>query len=242
MVSGVHEFNMFATSISLMIDILIITSVFVAITIIYSRYESDQLNRKLEKESLQIELNFLKAQINPHFLLNTLNTIYYKIDKQNTEARDILMKFSDMLKYQLYESNSGMVSIDKELEYLKNYVNLQRVRLNEDYDVNFNCDDNLTGFGIPVNLLIPFVENAFKHVSHFEDASNEIKINLTKQNEVLCLEVYNTKEEDEIRNSEGGIGLMNVKRRLKLLFPDKHELHIEETEKSYEVKLKLSLS
>lgn len=223
------------------LSVLFISSVGAVIKLGYDWLQSQRRIERLEKENTKAELALLKDQMNPHFLLNSLNTIYYKIDKQNTEARNILIKFSDMLKYQLYDSVTEQVSIERELEYLKNYVNIQQVRLNENYKVDFSYDGNINGFSIASNLLIPFVENSFKHVSHFENKLNKIKIELVKQSDSIFFHVLNTKEEKENNSEQSGIGLVNVRRRLKLLYPEKHELLINELKNRYEVKLKIDV-
>ncbi|MEP7169295.1 MAG: histidine kinase [Bacteroidota bacterium] len=226
----------------LLITVILEVFFVVAIKLLLTRYHEQNYLELLEKDRMEMEIKYLKAQMDPHFLLNSLNTIYYKIDKQNTEARDILMNFADMLKYQLYNSNMDKVSIETELEYLKNYVDMQQVRLNKNYKVYFSCDENLKGFDVVPHLMLAFVENAFKHVSHFEDKQNEIKIDVKKINDELFLHVMNTKEESQLNEEQSGIGLANVQRRLKLLYPDEHELVINETSTLYEVNLKIQVS
>src|SRR5690242_3497998 len=132
-------------------------------------FDQLQLQRKiadLAKEKAEAELNFLKSQINPHFLFNSLNSVYFLIDKNNPDARQALHKFSDMLRYQLYEMNGDKVPVEKEIEYLKDYIDLQKLRKDENYAVTFNSSPDVRGFSIEPLLLIPFVENAFKHISH----------------------------------------------------------------------------
>src|SRR5690606_22905121 len=120
------------------------------------------LIRKMELEKVNAELEYLKAQVNPHFLFNSINTIYFQIDRHNELARNSLSGFSDMLRYQLYECNGTEIGIEKEIRYLKNYVSLQRMRKDENYLIFFEEHGDLTGFNVPPLLLIPFVENAFK--------------------------------------------------------------------------------
>lgn len=223
------------------LSVLFISSAGAVVKLGYDWLQSEKRIEKLHKENTQAELALLKEQINPHFLFNALNTIYYKIDKQNIEARNILMKFSDMLKYQLYDSATEQVSIDKEIEYLKNYVNIQKLRLNQNYKIDFSFDENINGFAIAPHLFIPFVENAFKHVSHFENKPNEIEIHLIKQDDALLLHVQNTKNKNVNNNEHSGIGLVNVQRRLKLLYNETYKLLITETENRYDVKLKINV-
>lgn len=197
--------------------------------------------RKIEIENLNTELEYLRAQINPHFLFNSINTIYFQIDKQNQTARDTLEKFSEMLRYQLYECNGLYIGIEKEIQYLRNYIELQQLRFGERYTVQFSVGDNMSGFSIPPLLLIPFVENAFKHVSHFTDRINEIKIDLSRQNDQLTFCSFNTKE-PEGEKKDGGIGLKNVARRLELLYNKQHTLKIEQDSNSYTITLQIPIA
>lgn len=204
-------------------------------------YRQREVIRKIEIEKLNTELEYLKAQINPHFLFNSINTIYFQIDKKNVAARDTLSMFSDMLRYQLYECNGHAVPIEKEINYLRSYVELQRLRKNENYKITFHCERNVKGFSIAPLLLICFVENAFKHVSHFAD-NNNISIGLNYTDNTFSLTVINTFERKPNEPDHAGIGLKNVKRRLELLYPDQHQLNINEnSDGQFQVDLKLNI-
>ena len=120
----------------------------------------------IAREKAEAELNFLKSQINPHFLFNSLNSVYFLIDKDNVEARKALHKFSDMLRHQLYGVADEKIPLDREIGYLEDYVALQKLRKDEKYEVSFRYEKDLDGVVIEPFLLMPFVENAFKHVSH----------------------------------------------------------------------------
>ena len=202
-------------------------------------YFQRQLLQRIEIEKLNTELDYLKSQINPHFLFNSLNTVFFQIDKKNIVARDTLSKFSDMLRYQLYECNGSEVLAEKEITYLKNYVDLQRLRSNENYFIEFSSPDNLNGCTIAPLILMPFVENAFKHVSHFSDAPNQVKIQISQVGERFEMRVLNTmnKTGDTL---PGGIGLKNVQRRLHLLYPNRHRLTISDEQGLFEVNLQLT--
>jgi len=182
---------------------------------------------EMAKEKAEAELNFLKSQINPHFLFNSLNSVYFLIEKNNTEARGALHKFSDMLRYQLYEMNEGSVSIEKEIQYLQGYIDLQKLRRDDNFKIDFACSPEVKGFAIQPLLLIPFVENAFKHVSHSKNHINFIKIELSKINGEFKFNIENSKEPvEKMTEKHSGIGLTNVKGRLALLYPGKHQLKI----------------
>ena len=201
-----------------------------------------ELIRKIEVEKLNTELEYLKAQINPHFLFNSINTIYFQIDKQNISARETLSKFSDMLRYQLYECNGHEIPVEKEVGYLKNYVELQKLRKDENYSIEFICSEEMKNFTLPPLLLVPFVENAFKHVSHFMDKKNVIKIEVGKTGNFFRFNVMNTKDIVQKVSENGGIGLKNVKRRLELSYKDKYLLDIQETPEYFSVNLELHVS
>ena len=197
---------------------------------------------QIAKEKAETELNFLKAQINPHFLFNSLNAVYFLIDKSNIEAREALHKFSDMLRYQLYGAREEKIAIEKELQYLQDYIGLQKLR-NENCIVRLHVEPSLSSFSIEPFLLLPFVENSFKHLSHFSNGKqNEVAIALAKQNGEMEFTVSNTTENNGTKEGEGGIGLANVKRRLELLYPKKHQLRIQEDEGWFRVNLKLKIA
>jgi two-component system LytT family sensor kinase len=196
----------------------------------------------MAKEKAEAELNFLKSQINPHFLFNSLNSIYFLIDKQNTDARQTLLQFSDLLRYQLYDCNASAVEIEKEVLYLQDYIRLQKLRKDKNYEIRVKVGDEVKGFRITPLLLIPFVENAFKHISHHNHSRNFIDVEMSRLNGTFHFKVKNSKDNAQ-RSTEpaGGIGLVNVKRRLELLYPGKHELKIEDAESTYTVALNLNI-
>ncbi len=207
----------------------------------------DQLNlqkkmAELGKEKAEAELNFLKSQINPHFLFNSLNAVYFLIDKNNPDARQALHKFSDMLRYQLYEANGEKIPIEKEIDYLRDYVHLQQLRKDENYKVQFNCSQDVNNFSIEPLLLMPFVENAFKHISHKTNGNNFVKLDLTRSNGYFEFAVENSREKGIYTTEQhGGIGMNNVKRRLELLYPDTHQLNIVDDTDIFKINLKLKI-
>ncbi len=213
-----------------------------AIKLMFDYGRLQQRMAETAREKAEAELNFLKSQINPHFVFNSLNSVYFLINKENTEARDALHKFSEMLRYQLYEINDDKIPIEKEINYLKDYVDLQQLRKDEKYTVQFNCTSDIKGFSIEPLLLIPFVENAFKHISHFSDKINFIKVDMLMVNRTFVFSVINSKEMQQTTEQHGGIGLNNVKRRLELLYPGRHELKINDTGSNFAVQLNLQLS
>ena len=218
---------------------LVIAGAAVKLMFDYSRLQ--QRMAETAKEKAEAELNFLKSQINPHFLFNCLNSVYFLIDKNNVKARQSLHKFSDMLRYQLYEMKGAKVPVEKEIGYLKDYVDLQTLRKDEHYSVSFSYSPQVSGFMIEPLLLIPFVENAFKHVSAHPDKSNFVNLELSRSNGQLVFSAVNSKDQGKSTEPYSGIGLNNVKRRLELLYPGKHELNITDNNEIYKVDLKLKI-
>lgn len=203
----------------------------------YSRLQ--QRMAETAREKAEAELNFLKSQINPHFLFNSLNSVYFQIDKSNTAARESLHKFSDMLRYQLYEVNGNKIPVEREISYLEDYVSLQKLRKDEKYHVSLTHTPAVKDFMIEPLLLIPFVENAFKHVSSDNGKNNFITILLDHENDEFIFTAENSTDDVKSTDAFSGIGLANVKRRLELLYPGRHKLHINEENDRYRVQLRL---
>ena len=224
------------------INIFIWVVCLVAAKLIFDRIRFQKYVDTIEKEKSKTELDFLQAQFNPHFLFNSINSIYGHIDKKNPLARNMLLTFSEMLRYQLYECNTEQINIDKEINYIKNYVKLQQIRMEEDLVVKMDIHENVRGFSIAPLLFIAFIENAFKYVGHEDQEHDCVEIALKKENDHLLFRIFNTKE-PFIRKPilHKGIGITNVKRRLELLYPAKYTLDINNNEKFYEVNLNLSL-
>ncbi len=208
-------------------------------------YQKDKINKELEKEKIATELKFLKAQIHPHFLFNTLNSIYSLSLSQSKKTPEVVLGLSKFLDYMLYECNERFISIGREWEQLMNLVALERIRYGDNLSINVSqsIDDKETL--IPSLLLLPFVENAFKHGADNEINDSWINIDLKLLKDKLVFMVENSRAQLQSKESLDGdknIGLNNVKRRLDLFFPEKYELKILEEEDSFLVKLNLDLS
>jgi two-component system, LytTR family, sensor kinase len=192
--------------------------------------ETRKRERMLEKEKIETELKFLKSQFNPHFLFNTINSIFVLINKDPKMASASLAKFSDLLRYQLYECNEHQIPLSQEITYIRNFIELEKLRQEKNIFVELNIPSELHGdFYIAPFILMPFIENAFKHVSRGRQ-SNTIDIKLhIDQGRVYFKVVNSTSSENmvsEDMNKHKGIGLKNVQRRLELLYPGRHELNI----------------
>ena len=195
-----------------------------------------------EKINLQNELKLLKSQINPHFLFNSLNNIYTLAGIDSNKTKKSIINLSDMLRYVLYECDQDRVAIQKEVEYIENYIKLFSLKSSNKYPINtqFKIVNNTAS--IAPMLFIPFIENALKH-SNIDDIKNSfINIKLNADDNKIHFEVENSLPKTTFNKDEvGGIGLENVKKRLAILYPEKHELKITENESSFKVKLNLKL-
>jgi two-component system, LytTR family, sensor kinase len=201
----------------------------------------------LEKEKMETELKFLRSQFNPHFLFNTINSIFVLIHKNPVMASESLAKFSDLLRYQLYECNEQQIALEQELTYLENFIELQKLRQDHNHvemtmQIGQQPSGNLT---IAPFVLIPFIENAFKHVSQRKDQTNWIRMDLRFEGHQVYFDIANSisahyTSTELIRH--GGIGLKNVQRRLDLVYPGKHDLKIRHDNDQFRVTLRLDLN
>ncbi|WP_084647977.1 sensor histidine kinase [Flaviramulus basaltis] len=203
-------------------------------------YRTEKQRVLIESQKVNSELSFLKAQLNPHFLFNSLNSIYSLANKQSKETTNAIVILSDLMRYMIYEANRELVPLQKEIDYIKNYISLQLLRLKDSSGVKINIHGNLN-YNIEPLLLISFIENAFKYGTDFK-GNTSIIIKITIQNELLNLYVYNIVSSQQSTKSENsGIGLENIKNRLQLLYNNNHTLNIKNQKQSYEVNLTLKL-
>jgi sensor histidine kinase YesM len=201
----------------------------------YSYYKEMQ-QRELLLQNRQSELSFLRSQINPHFLFNSLNNIYSLAYQQSDRVLPAISGLSDLLRYMLYDANEK-VPLEKELAYIRKYIDLQRLRFGQPIQADLHVAGKTDEVSIPPLLLIPFVENAFKH----GDLSNGsgLQINIYTSDQKLHVLCYN-KKGSQAKDAGGGIGLENVKRRLSLLYPGKHVLAVEDKNDFFSVNLELN--
>lgn len=205
----------------------------------YSFIRNQNEKKALENANLNAEVNFLKSQINPHFLFNTLNSIYAQAHSRSDSTEFSILKLSELLRYVLYDSGESKVDLEKDIRYINNYIDLQKIRLSSKVKINYTVNGNLQGCKIAPLLLITFIENAFKHGISYTHAST-VNIGIQVFEETLTLLVSNPVVE---RNSfaSGGLGLKNVTRRLDLLYPGKYMLDINHNDYLHIVNLKLDL-
>ncbi len=204
-------------------------------------FELDARRKEIEHKKLIAELNFLKAQINPHFLFNTLNNLYYLAYSKSDNTTEVIDKLSKMMRYMIYDSNHPKVLLSKEIEYMKNYVSLERLRLNNEIPIEFEVKGNLDDCKIAPLIFIAFLENAFKHgVSNAKDDC-WVKVLVEVNGKECIYTVENSKIQGSKEEGKSGIGLSNIKRRLELSYPGNHELKVKNLEDRYLVQLKLNL-
>ncbi len=206
--------------------------------------ETQREKKELQSQTLQSELKFLKSQINPHFLFNTLNSLYALTLKKSDQAPEIVLKLSEMMRYMLYECNEREVSLSKEINYLKNYLELEKIRQGKKMDINFIMEGEVEGQKIAPLMFIPFIENSFKHGISNQLTAGYVNIYLEIEKQKVNIIIENSKTTSMPAaggKKSGGIGLVNVRRRLDLLYPNLHELTIKEDPNTYTVKLCINL-
>lgn len=201
--------------------------------------------KQLEKEKVSAELSFLKAQIHPHFLFNTLNNLYVLTIKKSDKAPETVLKLSEILDYMLYQCNDPEISIEKEIQLIENYVALEQLRYGKKLSLNFVKEvDNLQTKISPL-LLISIIENAFKHGVSGASATSEVSIDLKVKENQLTFKVYNTKPlvaQKDYTNFKKGIGLKNTRKQLALIYPEKGSIEVVDKASNYTVLLKIDLS
>lgn len=215
--------------------------VLAATIVIFKKWYIDELNtKKLEQQKLEAELKFLKSQIHPHFLFNTLNNLYALTLIKSEKTPDIVLKLSGLLDYMLYNSNVEFVSLDKEIEILESYLELEKLRYDKRLHLKYHLEGNTKNKQIAPLILLPFIENSFKHGASNDRATPKVEIKIKVAYEYLHLYVFNTTP-DKNKNDQvnEGIGLKNVRRRLELIYPDAHNLNCTQKPKQYEVDLKI---
>ncbi len=199
---------------------------------------------ELQTQTMQSELKFLKSQINPHFLFNTLNNLYALTLKKSDDAPEIVLKLSEMMRYMLYECNEKEVPLYKEVTYMRNYLDLERLRQHKKIDINLDVTGEIGDQRIAPLLFIPFIENSFKHGLGNQINHGWVQINLDIHPDKVAFSIENSKGPTQPRlthRKSGGIGLVNVRRRLNLIYPNQYQLQIKNEPNRYKVSLELKL-
>lgn len=237
---GTAAMTWYISAIRHAINTLIFTVISTLITFFFGWIKSQKQKNDLEKQNQQAELAILRSQINPHFLFNTLNNLYSLVYRKSDEAPGALMKLSDILRYMLYESAAEKVELDKEIAYIRSFIELQQLRLSTPDFIKLNIKGNSGGRLIPPMLLITFVENAFKHGNKGVTAPG-IVINIENNSDEFIFEISSFLAKGQLQNKDPnrGIGLQNVKRRLELMYPGRHDLLVGFGEEKFYVKLRI---
>jgi sensor histidine kinase YesM len=206
-------------------------------------HQQKQQTIKAQREQLTTELELLKSQIHPHFLFNTLNNLYAYTLEQSAKASEIVLKLSNLLRFMIYESRDEHIALRKEVSVLKAYIELEQLRYGDRLDVSFSCRGNIDNKQIAPLLLLPFLENAFKHGTSKQIDQCWISVDLNVEGAVLQFKLVNSidKVVEKKATADSGLGLQNVQRRLNLLYPGKHQLDIQPAEEVFIVSLLLHL-
>ena len=206
-------------------------------------YNHQLAAQQLEKEKLESELKLLKSQINPHFLFNTLNNLYVLALNQSKRTPETVHKLSELMSYMLYEINQHEVPLKKELYYIENYIALEKLSYESRLDISLNIYSELNSIMIAPMMILPFVENCFKHGVSKQLTHSWIRIDISFSDNILTIKVENSKNPKAATTMRAvsGIGLQNVRKRLSLIYPDRHQLDIHDEEESYLVILKLNI-
>nr|WP_321452872.1 histidine kinase [uncultured Carboxylicivirga sp.] len=222
---------------------VIISGFSLGLRVIEEHITTEKKQKELEKEKLNSELAFLKNQISPHFFFNTLNNIYALIEISSKDAQASVLKLSKMMRYLLYESENGQTELKQEINFLKHYIDLMRLRVSPKVNFEINLPSDHLNLHIPPLLFIPFIENAFKHgISYREKSFIKIEMKVI-DNQILfkCINSISSSAESKKDEKHSGIGLENVKKRLQLLFPLKHRLDISQTDDEFSVYLSIEI-
>lgn len=229
--------NFFVFNLPVFVFIVITSAAF---RLIRDRVEENQRNKEREAENLKSELSFLRSQISPHFMFNVINNIVALARKKSDLVEPSLIKLSSLMRYFLYESNAEKVPLDKEVEYLESYISLQQQRFGKNVSIHLEASNIDGNYEIEPMLLIPFVENAFKHGALYK-GSTIIKLNAKEGQLHFSLSNPYDEMSNEIKDETSGIGLVNVQRRLNLLYNKRHSLSIEKNDGQFLVSLELKL-
>ena len=211
---------------------------------LYFKTQEDRDHQEmLEKQDLERQLEYLRYQVNPHFFMNTLNNIHALVDINPERAKTTIVELSKMMRYILYEGDKKLIPVQREVLFLKNYIELMRLRYSSRVSISLDIPEMMPDVMLPPLLLIIFVENAFKHgVSYAAPSFIDIKVTVTQ--EMLQFKCRNSRQEQkpDEKKKKGGVGLANARRRLDLLFPNQYNLEIKENDKEYDVQLEIPLS
>jgi len=215
--------------------------IFLIVKMLKAHFLENEKKKIIVQENARAEFQLLKAQIQPHFLFNTLNNIYFFILNKSPNAKYLVKKLEVILQYMINECKEALVPLDKEIIIINDYIDIEKVRYGDNLDIQIEITGNYYNKIIAPLFLIPFVENSFKHGTSQVLRSPWIKLFIQVDEDILHLTLANSKPAEETINKKKGIGLINVKKRLKLLYPENHYLQIESTEHTFTVNMQIPL-
>ncbi len=203
----------------------------------------ERMQEEMQREKLNSELAFLKNQVSPHFFFNTLNNIYSLISVNAEDSQKAVLKLSKLMRYLLYESEQGNTKLSSEIDFMSNYIDLMKLRMSDKVTLSVSFPEDYEDMNIPPLLFVPFIENAFKHGISYKEKSY-IEISMLTEKDSLYFRCVNSKiiKQEESKRDHSGIGLENVKKRLNLLFPGRHDLKVNESDSEFEIVLSIYFS
>ncbi|MBI1305776.1 MAG: histidine kinase [Bacteroidetes bacterium] len=228
----------------MMLSVSYTLAITLSLKLVKQWYERERVTQNLERINMETELKYLKSQINPHFLFNSLNSLYALTLTKSDKAPELVLKLSDILRYVLYDGGERWVSLEKEISYLRNYLDLEQIRNGERLKISFDINGNVGGKQVAPMLFLTFLENSFKHGIQQKTSSGYVNVKMDVDEQNLHFQIQNSKPPKTSiapKNEPGGIGLTNIRKRLDLLYPNKHILKIEDNEQEYSVDLRLQL-
>lgn len=240
---GLEKYNIYSSVyyLSDLINIIIYTLFAIFMSISIKWYNDRRQKSEIILQEHRMELELLKTQLNPHFFFNTLNNIYSLVYKKSDEAPAALMKLADIMRYMLYDSKAEKVPLEKELEHLQNYLELEKLRLRDPGFVSFITEGETTRHTIPPMLLLSFVENAFKHgKKRVPNPGIVIRLSATEKRLRFIVTNFTLESSAVVEKDDSGIGMQNTRRRLELLYPGCHDLQINRTDTKFTVSLEIS--
>ncbi|MEM9824407.1 MAG: histidine kinase, partial [Bacteroidota bacterium] len=229
-------------SMALLFNGVFVLFVSLPLYLVRNSLKKEALEVELKNQQLEAELRFLRAQVNPHFLFNTLNNIYSLAFVQSEKTPEMILRLSDMMSYMLYDCKEEKVKLSTEINYLNNYLSLQQLKKDGTYNIQFEVEDTFDDVFVSPLLFVPFFENGFKHGNLDNTQSGWLKSKFCRFTKAgIYFEISNSVGNPTKIKQKGGVGLQNIKERLALLYPEQHELNIQQTTDSYTVQLKLQI-
>lgn len=227
--------------ISVIVSTLLIVLITIPIRFAENWHQAHEVQREVEQQRLQTELQFLKAQVNPHFLFNTLNNLYTLAFIKSDQAAPMILKLSEMMRYMLYDSAGDYVPLKHEIQYLDSYIELQQLKTEYPQNITFSKIGDVGDLHLPPMLLVPLFENAFKHGNLQETQKGYLRAKLEITDEELLFEIHNTIGKHNRKDKVGGIGIDNIRQRLLLIYPQAHEFRIQSGIEVFSVYLSIKL-